>query len=203
MGYIEIQYSLPRWQDISVSRQGMFDDTFHYIPTVGWMFVPLVVYHGGGNAAMFEPLSQHMVEYEWAMAQYLGAGVAACYRGYRLYDCEQTKALVQKWVTFYKTYRDILISDIIHVKRADMQSIDSYMHVNPNLINKGLAMVFNPTQEVVIYNLTLPLYYTGLTDTAMITQNGGHSRLYHLDRQYNIEIPVLLKPLQITWYLIQ
>jgi hypothetical protein len=33
MGYNEWQYSLPRWTDLSVSRQGMFDDTFHYIPS--------------------------------------------------------------------------------------------------------------------------------------------------------------------------
>ena len=38
----------------------MFDDTFHYIPSQGWMFLPLVVYHGGGDAAMFEPLIEHI-----------------------------------------------------------------------------------------------------------------------------------------------
>ena len=48
-------------------------------------------------------------------------GVAACYRGYRLYDSDSTKVLVKKWVDFYKTYRDIVTSDIIHVKRPDMQ----------------------------------------------------------------------------------
>ncbi len=53
-------------------RQGMFDDTYLRIPTVGWMFVPLTVYQGGGDAAQFEPLSQHQIEYEWALAQYLG-----------------------------------------------------------------------------------------------------------------------------------
>jgi hypothetical protein len=45
-----------------------------------------------------------------------GAGVAACYRGYRLYDTNATKALVTKWVNFYKKYRPILIRDIIHVR---------------------------------------------------------------------------------------
>ena len=45
----------------------------------------------------------------------IGAGVAACYRGYRLYDSDVTKALVTKWVSFYKKYRSILIRDIIHV----------------------------------------------------------------------------------------
>ena len=60
MGYDESQYSLPRWMDLSVSRQGMFDDTYHYIPSQGWMFLPLVVYHAGGDAAKFEPLSQNI-----------------------------------------------------------------------------------------------------------------------------------------------
>ena len=85
------------------------------------MFVPLIDYHGGFAAAAFEPLSQHLLEYEWALAQYLGYGVAACYRGYELYDAPVTQALVMKWVNFYKEYRDILISDIVHVRRPDMQ----------------------------------------------------------------------------------
>lgn len=45
--YSEVQYNLGRWEDLSVSRQGMFDDTYHFIPTQGWMFVPLIQYHGG------------------------------------------------------------------------------------------------------------------------------------------------------------
>ena len=131
MGYVEEQYSLPRWIDLSVSRQGMFDDTFHYIPSQGWMFLPLVVYHGGGDAAMFEPLIEHIKvinknilktksilacsfikylpinnffpkEYEWGLAQYFGAGVAACYRGTRVYDTQKTMEVVKKWVSFYK-----------------------------------------------------------------------------------------------------
>ena len=61
MGYNENQYSLPRWTDLSVSRQGLFEDTFHFIPTVGWMFLPLTVYHGGGDAGMFEPLDKHLL----------------------------------------------------------------------------------------------------------------------------------------------
>lgn len=181
----------------------MFDSMYHYIPTVGWMFMPLVVYHGGGDAAMFEPLTQHKVAYEWGLAQYLGAGVAACYRGYRLYDSNETKALVSKWVTFYKAYRDILISDVIHVRRADMQSIDCYMHVNPRLEHKALAMVFNPTNDPQQMNLTLPLYYTGLTSEAQVAQEGIAFKSFKLDRRYDIEVEVKLKPLSITWYVIK
>ncbi len=47
MGYNENQYSLPRWEDLSVSRQGMYDDTYDRLPTQGWMFVPISDYHGG------------------------------------------------------------------------------------------------------------------------------------------------------------
>jgi len=50
MGYDEMQYNLPRWQDLTVSRQGMYDDTYSKVLTQGWMFVPLVIYHGGGGA---------------------------------------------------------------------------------------------------------------------------------------------------------
>ena len=89
----------------------MYDDSYHFIPSQGWRFVPIVVYHGGGNAATFEPLEQHLVEYEWALAQYLGYGVAACYQGDVLYDGPNFEALVKKWVTFYKDYRDIINSD--------------------------------------------------------------------------------------------
>ena len=53
---------------------------------------------------------------------------------------------VTKWVSFYKQYRDILISDIVHIRRADLQDYDAFMHVNPTLQNRALAMVFNPTQ---------------------------------------------------------
>ena len=44
----------------------------------------------------------------------------------RLYDNNGTMALVKKWVNFYKTYRDIVTSDIVHVRRPNMQGIIHY-----------------------------------------------------------------------------
>ena len=61
------------------------------------------------------------LENEWALAQYLGYGVVACYQGYKLYDSPVTLAMVKKWVDFYKQYCDILISNIVHLRRPDMQ----------------------------------------------------------------------------------
>ena len=47
MGYIEWQYSTPRWIDITVARQTIYDDTYFRLPTQGWMIVPLVQYEIG------------------------------------------------------------------------------------------------------------------------------------------------------------
>ncbi len=100
---------------------------------MGWMFVPLTEYQGGGAAATLEPLVEHLDAYEAHLAQNFDSGVQACYRGPRLYDTEATKAVVKKWVDFYKEHRAILDSDIIHVRRPDGRDIDCILHVNPQL----------------------------------------------------------------------
>ncbi|MEW6236452.1 MAG: alpha-galactosidase [Candidatus Omnitrophota bacterium] len=203
MGYRETNFSLPRWRQILLARQNIFDGTYLKTPSMGWMFVPLVEYHGGGAAATMEPLSEHLQEFEWHLAQNFGTGVQACYRGPRLYDTDETKAVVKKWVDFYKRHREILDSDIIHVRRADGKTIDCMMGVNPHLEGKGLAMVFNPTNRKVETTLELPLYYTGLEDTASISEKDDIGKTYKLDRDYTVQIPVTLGPKGITWFVIR
>ena len=48
MGYRETNFSLPRERQILIARQNIYDGTFEKTPSMGWMFVPLVEYHGGG-----------------------------------------------------------------------------------------------------------------------------------------------------------
>ena len=120
-----------------------------------------------------------------------------------MYDTEQTKALVQKWVDFYKEFRDILDSDIIHVRRPDGRDIDCILHVNPQLKHKGLAMVYNPLDRTVKKQLKLPLYYAGLTGTANIRERRGKSRKYELDREYNVDIPIDIAPRSVTWFVVE
>ncbi len=203
MGYREVNWSLPRERQIILGRQNIFDGTWKKTPSMGWMFVPLVQYHGGGAAATLEPLSEHLDAYGAHLAQNFGSGVQACYRGPRLYDTDKTKEEVKKWIDFYKEYRDILDSDIIHVRRPDGRDIDCILHVNPQLKHKGLAMIYNPLNREVKRQLKLPLYYTGLTDTANISEQGGTSRTYQLDRRYNIDIPVNIAPGSVTWFVIE
>eukprot|EP01006_Ploeotia_vitrea_P056121 TRINITY_DN68068_c5_g1_i1.p1 TRINITY_DN68068_c5_g1~~TRINITY_DN68068_c5_g1_i1.p1 ORF type:complete len:737 (+),score=52.82 TRINITY_DN68068_c5_g1_i1:17-2227(+) len=202
MGYNENQYSLPRWQDLTISRAGMYDDLYTHIPTQGWMFLPLIQYHAGGAAAEFSPVSEHYKAYEFALAQYLGAGVAACYRGHQLFDTPGTEALVKKWVSFYKAHRQTLISPIVHMRRADGQSWDGWIHVNSQLTEKGVAMIFNPTEETINTHIALPLYYTGLETTAMITQEGGAATKYTLQRDYSVVLPLRMAPKTVTYFVV-
>jgi len=81
------------------------------------------------------------------------------------------------------------------------QGIDAFLHVNPWLREKGLMMVFNPTAQKLSDVLAVPLYYTGLTNTTLVSQEGRAAVTYTLDRLYNVHIPVELGPLNITWFL--
>ena len=54
-------------------------------------------------------------------------------------DDDETKAVVKRWVDFYKQHRAILDSDIIHLRRADARDWDGWLHVNPQLSERGLA----------------------------------------------------------------
>ncbi|MGQ9590005.1 MAG: hypothetical protein ACUVYA_06890, partial [Planctomycetota bacterium] len=92
MGYRETNWSLPRDRQIILGRQNIYDGTWLKTPSMGWMFVPLVEYHGGGAAATLEPLKDHLDAYGQHLAQNFGAGVQACYRGPRLYDSDETRA---------------------------------------------------------------------------------------------------------------
>ena len=203
MGYREDNWSLPRAQQIIHARQNIYDGTWLKTPSMGWMFVPLVQYQGGGAAATIEPLAEHLADYEAHLANLFGAGVQACYRGPRLYDTEATRAVVKRWVDFYKAHRAILDSDIIHVRRADGRDVDCLLHVNPRLKTRALAMVYNPLDRPVSRVLTLPLHYTGLTDTAIVRREGGAPVSCKLDRDDHIEVPVTMPPASATWLLIE
>ncbi|MDD8052432.1 MAG: alpha-galactosidase [Verrucomicrobiota bacterium] len=202
MGYREVNWSLPRERQIILARQNIFDGTWEKSPTMGWMFVPLVQYHGGGEAATLEPLSEHLDAYEAHLAQNFGAGVQACYRGPRLYDTEETRKTVEKWVRFYKEYREILDADLIHVRRADGRDLDCMLHVNPTGEPKGLAVIFNPLDQTVEKEMVLPLYYTGLDRLASVRIQGGDPNIYVLDRNHNIRLPIRVKPRSMIWCLI-
>ena len=203
IGYREVNFSLPREEQAILNRQNISDGTWEKMPSMSWGFVPLTEYKGGGKAATLEPLNEHLHSYEQLMMQYYGAGVQACYRGPRLYDTEETKKLVVKVIDWYKKYRTILNSDIIHLRRADGRDWDGILHVNPDGKIKGLVMLYNPLMEIFHKRIKIPLYYTGLTKTANIRQKEGESKRYLIDSQSNVIYDVDIPANGYTWLVIE
>ena len=197
----------------------------------------------------------HLQSYDFALSQYMGAGCGMTYRGDRLYDQkgDASYSMVKKKVQWFKKYRQILISDIVHIKRPTGQGIDAFLHVNPKLpSHKALAMVFkcgptpasstpppttsrrlfvlclppllllllllllrqsnivpalllcacSPTTEPLTENLTLPLYYSGLTNKAFISVGGAAATQMTLARDYTLVVPVSLPGKSTTWVLV-
>lgn len=203
MGYRETNWSLPRAQQEIIERQNIFDGTWTKTPSMGWMFVPLTQYHGGGAAATIEPLNEHLPHYEQRLANLFGAGVQACYRGPRLYDTDSTKTVVKKWVDIYKKHRQILDSDIIHLRRPDGSDWDGILHVNPYADEKGFLMVYNPLEEQVTRELKIPVYYTGLWDKVTVEADNGETTKVRVSRDYVISLTVTIQAHGYRYYVLK
>lgn len=203
IGYREVNWSLPRDRQIILGRQNIYDGTWKKVPTASWTFTPLVQYHGGGAAATLEPLDEHLDAYKAHMIQNYGSGVQSCYRGFRLYDTERTKQAVIEVVNWYKAYRDILCSDLIHLRRPDGRDWDGIMHVNPTLEEKGFVMLYNPTDEEITRTITLPLYYTGLSKKAVIYEQDKKRTRATLDREYKVQVEVTIPANGYNWLVIR
>lgn len=203
MGYRETNWSLPREQQEIIERQNIYDGTWHKSPSMGWMFVPLVEYQGGGKEATIEPLKDHLPHYQQRLANLFGAGVQACYRGPQLYDTPETKELVKKWVTFYKKYRRILDGDIIHVRRPDGRDYDAILHVDPQGDPQGLLMVYNPLNESISRKIKVNLYYTGLKNQTTITDGNGNVISLPIDSDSSIWLNVEIPEKSQTWYVFE
>ncbi|WP_373495080.1 alpha-galactosidase [Aquiflexum sp.] len=203
LGYREVNFSLPRAQQKILNRQNIYDGTWEKTPSMGWGFVPLTAYHGGGEDAVLEPLSEHLEDYRQLMMQYYGAGVQACYRGPRLYDTEETKATVIEVIDWYKKYREILNADIIRLRRADGRDWDGWMHVDPGGNEKALVMLFNPTQEDMEKELELPLYYTGLQNKVKVSIEGKKSKKYQLSHNQDLLIKINIPADGYTWMVLE
>ncbi|MBN2376681.1 MAG: LamG domain-containing protein [Sedimentisphaerales bacterium] len=203
LGYREASANLPRELGLLLYRQYIYDGTWFKPPTMGGMGIGLIGTYTDDPRAMLEPLDKNLQWYELNLAQLLGSGCQANLRANRLYDTERTRLMVHKWVNWYKKYRPILTSDIIHLQRPDGRDIDCILHVNPQLREKGLVMFFNPLEKTITRKVSLPLYYTGLTDKAWIREQENRQAVcYKLDRDYNVEIAVTLPPRGITWFVI-
>ena len=202
IGYREVNFSLSREQQKILNRQNINDGTYEKSPSMGWGFVPLTKYQGGGPEAVLEPLQDHLKDYEMLMVQYYGAGVQACYRGPRLYDSEKTKSLVTNTIGWYKKYRDILNAPIIHLRRADGRDWDGFMHVSATLKDRAFVLLFNPTKQDITRKITIPLYYSGLKGAVAVSKKDVFNRMATV-KDDKISIEVTIPAEGYSWHVIR
>lgn len=203
MGYREASSNLSPQQQQLLGRQYIYDGTWHKLPTMGWMTLQLVGFYTNDKRVGLEPLCENLDKYESQLMQFLGSGCLLTIRGNRLYDTSETKAMLTKCLDWYRKYRDILTSEIIHVSRPTGRDLDCMMHANPFIDNKGMVMIFNPTERDITKNIKLPLYYTGVQGKATVTDADGNTKVYQLNRKEELTLPVSLKAGATTWFLIQ
>jgi hypothetical protein len=170
---------------------------------MGWMFVPLTQYHGGGAAATIEPLDQHRDHYEARLADLFGAGVQACWRGPRIYDTDATRDLVKRWVDFYKAHRPILDSDIVHLRRPDGRDWDGILHVNPRLPERALAMLYNPLGAEIERRIFLPVRYAGLAGQARVRRADGRTETLPVAADRTVSVNVRIPPRGHAWLVLE
>ena len=170
VGYEEIGFSQPRRTQLLLNRIYNYMGTYHKIPSMGWGFLPVEEYHGGGSEAKFEPLTENLAEYDWALAEAAASGVWPCVRGKRLYDTEACRAVVKYWTSVIRKHKKLLNSNTVHAYpptatddlsvAADMDVILQENHDTPD---KLFLMVCNQTGEERTKTFLLPAFYTGLT----------------------------------------
>lgn len=203
MGYREASANLTPRQQLLLGRQYIYDGTWHKTPTMGWMTLQLVGFYTNDPKVGLEPLSQNLARYETGLFQHLASGCQFTVRGKRLYDTPETKAMVMKWVKWFKQYRDILTSDIIHLGRPTGRDIDLMLHVNPAIDNKGLLVAFNPTDRTITKTVRVPLYYTGINNEAAITGSDGKVIKKQPDAGSAIELQLTIPAGGFEWYVLK
>ncbi|MGN1265622.1 MAG: LamG domain-containing protein [Muribaculaceae bacterium] len=203
MGYREASANLTPQQQLLLGRQYIYDGTWHKLPTMGWMTLQLVGFYTNDPRVGLEPLCDNLDRYEQQLIQFLASGCMLTIRGNRLYDTPETKEMVAKWIGWFKKYRDILTSDIIHVNRPNGRDLDCMMHVNPFIDHKGMVVVFNPTDREITKEMKLPLYYTGLKGKATVVAQDGTKKTYSLNGNEELSLSVSVKAGGTAWFLIE
>ncbi|MFO1528899.1 MAG: hypothetical protein U1F77_03945 [Kiritimatiellia bacterium] len=191
MGYREATDNIDIVLQTVIYRQYIFDGTFHKTAQMGWVNLNTEMLHGG--------MEKNLEKYERVFFTMLSSGAQVWVRGHRLYDGPESRAMLLKWMAWYRKHEAVILGDIIHLRRPDGRGLDYTLHVNPAGPEKGLLLVFNPTPASVERTLDIPLYYTGITGSARMREQDGPVVALPLDGRGGVRVPVRLEAGGYTW----
>jgi hypothetical protein len=198
MGYREAAANLPANLQLLLYRQYIYDGTWWKNPNMGWIEF---------NLGKVYPYKDHAGKLERWLVQGLGSGARINWRGVTkdgaFWD-DATEEMVKGWFAWYHRHRDILRSDVIHLARPLGRDLDAIFHVNPQLDECGLAVVFNPLDHEVKQDFELPLYFTGIRDKAKVLvcsgyEDKGEAHELELTRDHKARVPVTVPAQGQVW----
>ena len=145
-----------------------------------------------------------------------------------LYDGPKSKALLQRWMTWFRKYRGILSQDFVtlslttscvNTTQPTMQcNLDSSTHIDAiihhgsagirsDFPERAMVMIWNPAQIAYNGSLAAPMYYSGLThavgaSTVGVSYAGTTPVRAPLSKSNHVDLNVQLGPRELTWIVI-
>lgn len=123
--------------------------------------------------------TERLLCFDYGLASGYAYGTIPSFRSARLWDpadpdSSQLKAIITKWVTFFKAYRSLFVSShLVHIQRPDSRGFEAVAYVRPSATKgdslRGILSLFNPTNESMTVSVTVPLYFSGLPPASTVT----------------------------------
>ncbi len=108
-----------------------------------------------------EASESDVATYDHAVANVYAFGHPNGFYGRMPYLGPNTAKVFRKWIRFFKTYRDTLSGELVHLSAPNGYQPDAFLHVAPDAACPALLVVFNPTAEDARVDLELPLNHAG------------------------------------------
>ena len=118
--FLPLQHGFDEYFGLPYSNDMTPSGDPHGVPNQckGYLTLPLIAGNTVVNPSVDQAAQDQLTTWHTEHAQ-------ACYRGPRLFDTGETKALVMKWVTFCKAHREVIdMGDLIHLRRPDGRDWD-------------------------------------------------------------------------------
>jgi hypothetical protein len=107
--------------------------------------------------------------------------------------------MVASSVAWFKAHRAILESDVVHGRRPDGRDIDWLLHVNPTLDERGMLVVYNPTDQPVDRTINVDLRYAGVRGKARVVGAEGEGAVLDVSPVGSVGVRVTVPAHGFTW----
>ena len=200
---------LPFWPRLTVGRMYIYDSTMNRVPASGQIGVNDL--SASSLACGAAGTSARMHCFDFALASGFGYGTIPSFRSAKLWDpadadAAKIEACINKWVGFFKSHRLLFASgSMLHIRRPDSRGYEAIAYMQPSSTH-SIVSVFNPSQEAIHANVTVPLYYSGLAHgstvnvatVALSTGTGGGAAAHVVGQDgkgmFDIVLPCELPP---------